>query len=442
MLLSLAISNYRSFKDEAVLDLQRRSFNTLRPREGQTWLENTWRRAAIFGANASGKSNFLRPLGLLNQAVKHSLANEATTRSLFDPHLRHTTTPTSFELEYVSEDVRYRWTLVLDRDGIAEESLYANPSSHFRKVFRRERGEVSFGNNLGLSPAARENIAQFMRPWALTMSAWRTVKDPGVYASALNWWNTLLPLILSDESDQSLRHQWLVQLVQEDPKWLSALRSVVAVADVGIDDIDVAEHAPEAIHQIQFEISSDGKAEIKTLDPAEINEYLRYLLFVHGSGDSTFSLPEEQESKGTRTWLNLAIPALFALTVGGVLTVDEIDGSLHPMLVRELVSYFASEELNPLGAQLLFSTHDVTLLGKHPNPALERGEVWFVEKVNSSSELIALDEFSVRDAHNVEKRYLQGNYGAVPLVDPSQLQLTLDDLRSDYLKAVPNKTTE
>lgn len=78
--------------------------------------------------------------------------------------------------------------------------------------------------------------------------------------------------------------------------------------------------------------------------------------------------------------MDLAIPALFALSVGGVLSIDEIDGSLHPLLLRELVSYFDNSELNPLGAQLLFSTHDLTLLGKSPAESLHRGEVWLVEK--------------------------------------------------------------
>lgn len=132
--------------------------------------------------------------------------------------------------------------------------------------------------------------------------------------------------------------------------------------------------------------------------------------------------------------MDLAIPALFALSVGGVLSIDEIDGSLHPLLLRELVSYFDNSELNPLGAQLLFSTHDLTVLGKSPAESLHRGEVWLVEKARSYSELIALDEFPIRDAHNIEKRYLQGTYGSVPISNTTELLHTLEALREKYTK--------
>ena len=90
----------------------------------------------------------------------------------------------------------------------------------------------------------------------------------GVYARELNWWNTLLPLILSDESDQSLRHQWIVQLVQKDPKWLSALRSVVVVADVGIDDI-VPNHYQPRRHLDEQELNglAASIAEVGVLQP-------------------------------------------------------------------------------------------------------------------------------------------------------------------------------
>nr|WP_018023390.1 ATP-binding protein [Corynebacterium ulceribovis] len=434
MLLSLSIQNFRSFGDETTLDLQRRSFKTQRPREGETWTENTWRRAAIFGANAAGKSNVLRALSQLNLSVKNSLTDERFVRRLRDPHLLRTDRPTSFELEYVNIDVRYRWGVTVDKQGVVEEYLEANPKSRWRLIFERDRDTVVFGPGSGLSHAAKENIEQFMRPWALVLSAWGTVKTPGKNAGALHWWTKLLPLIVTDSADQDNRHQWLVDLAKKDPSWLNVLRMVVSVADVGIDDIGIEEKAPEAIKSLNLIIQPDGKAEISQEVEADlIIEYLHYILFVHKSGDREFSLPEEQESQGTRTWMDLAVPAIFALAVGGVMSVDEIDGSLHPMLVRELVSYFDTPDLNPHGAQLLFTTHDLTLLGRHPVESLHRGEVWFVDKDESFSELVALDEFPVREVHNIEKRYMQGVYGAVPVANQRELLATVNVLRAKYL---------
>lgn len=437
MLLSLAISNYRSFAEEAVLDMQRRSFTTQRPRKDETWKQHTTRRAAIFGANASGKSNLLRPLGLLGEAVKHSLTNSEVLEALHDPHLLHKDEATSFEIEYVANDVRYRWSLVLDALGIASESLDANDSVRFRKVFERKRNEISFGPAADIKQAAKQNIEQFMRPWALVFSAWSTVKSPGKHGEAVQWWSRVLPLI-TGENDQYQRHQWLIKLAQRDPHWLSALKAVVRVADVGVRDIGIREEeVPKSVHNIHVVIQEDGTAELtQDLESEDIQEYLRYLLFEHSAGTHSFSLSEEEESKGTKTWMDLAIPALFALAVGGVLAVDEIDGSLHPLLVRQLVDFFDDPDLNTAGAQLLFSSHDISLIGRHPVEALERNEVWFVEKRDSRSELIALDEFPIRTAHNVEKRYLQGRYGAVPIAGNGELEKVLGQLRNKYLASL------
>lgn len=433
MLLSLSVSNFRSYGDEAVLDLQRRGFKTQRPRNGETWIENTWRRAAIFGANAAGKSNVLRALGQINNAVKFSLRADEFLKVLRNPHMLREKEVTSFELEYVYDDIRYRWGLVLDRVGVVEEYLDANQTSRWRKVYQRNRAEISFGNDIGISHAAKENIEEFLRPWVLVLSAWGTLRSTGKFGGAVAWWKGVLPLIVSSDADQDTRHKWMVNLARQDPNWLKVLKLVVNVADVGISDIGIEELAPESVRQIFVKFNDEGGAEVsENLNPDEINEVLRYLLFKHHAHGESFSLSEHEESQGTRTWMDIVVPAVYALAVGGVMVIDEIDGSLHPALVRELVSYFESEELNARGAQLLFSTHDLTLLGKYPTEVLNRGEVWFVEKSGSYSELIALDEFPVRSAHNIEKRYLQGQYGAVPNVYRSDLGAMLEKIRHNF----------
>ena len=157
--------------------------------------------------------------------------------------------------------------------------------------------------------------------------------------------------------------------------------------------------------------------------------YIKYIEFRHGDGIDAFSLSEEDESQGTRVWMDVAIPAYLALQKGSVLVIDEIDSSLHPALVRELIGYFGDPELNTNGAQLIFTTHDITLLGKHPVEALDREEVWFAEKHGVASTLVALDEFALREPHNIERRYFQGVFGAVPITEGSGLKMALDSMR-------------
>lgn len=105
-----------------------------------------------------------------------------------------------------------------------------------------------------------------------------------------------------------------------------------------------------------------------------------------------------------------------------MLLVDELDASLHPELVRYVVNLFASSELNTTGAQLIFTTHDVSLLGNSPTRLLQPRNVWFVEKDNTgNSELFSLDDFDNRPGNNSERRYMAGQFGAVPDIDDGLL---------------------
>lgn len=123
-----------------------------------------------------------------------------------------------------------------------------------------------------------------------------------------------------------------------------------------------------------------------------------------------------EESAGTRTWFKLVGPVLEALRLGSVLIFDEIDASLHPRLSAELVGLFASPETNPKNAQLIFTSHDASLLAR-----LNRDQVWLTEKnPRGATEIIPLTDFGgnrVRRSQNLEKAYLEGRFGGIPDVD-------------------------
>jgi len=209
---------------------------------------------------------------------------------------------------------------------------------------------------------------------------------------------------------------------------------MMTTADVGITDVSVKEEAlPEKLRQFHILINPEKtQVEISDTPPqgASFDEYLPYIEFQHEGDSDGFVLKEEDESRGTQVWIDSIVPALYALYHGALLIVDELDSSLHPTLLREFIHYFQDEETNTQGAQLIFTTHDLTLLGNHPTEALDRNEVWFVEKQQSISELIALSEYSPRDNHNIEKRYLQGVFGAVPITSSRGIAETLDALRA------------
>ena len=435
MLLSFTIENYRSFAHETTLDMQSPKFQTLRPRENESWNDLVLKRAAIFGANASGKTNIIKPLGILRNAIASSIRNEDLVKSLYNPHKLYKDDPTTFITEYEYEDVRYRWTLVLDKTGIVEESLYANAKRIWQLIFERERDTIVFGSGAQIPNAAQENINQFLKPTALCFSAWLTIKNPGRFIGAVYWWkDKILPLIHVSDPDREARHSWVMELASKNINWLKLLKLMMTTADVGITDISVKEETlPEKLRQFHILINPEKtQVEISDTPPqgASFDEYLPYIEFHHEGDSDGFVLKEEDESRGTQVWIDSIVPALYALYHGALLIVDELDSSLHPTLLREFIHYFQDEEINTKGAQLIFTTHDLTLLGNHPTEALDRNEVWFVEKQQSISELIALSEYSSRDNHNIEKRYLQGVFGAVPITSSRGIAEALDALRA------------
>ena len=435
MLLSFTVENYRSFAHETTLDMQSPKFQTLRPRENESWNDLVLKRAAIFGANASGKTNIIKPLGMLRNAIASSIRNEDLVKSLYNPHKLYKDDPTTFITEYEYEDVRYRWTLVLDKAGIVEESLYANAKRIWQLIFERERDTIVFGKGAQISIAAQENINQFLKPTTLCFSAWSTIKNPGRFIGAVYWWkDKMLPPIHVSDPDREARHFWVMKLTSKNMNWLKLLKLMMTTADVGITDISVKEEAlPEKLRQFHILINPEKtQVEISDTPPrgAPFDEYLQYIEFHHEGESDGFILKEEDESRGTQVWIDSIFPALYALYHGALLIIDELDSSLHPTLLREFIHYFQDEEINTQGAQLIFTTHDLTLLGNHPTEALDRNEVWFAEKQQSISELTALSEYSPRDNHNIEKRYLQGVFGAIPITSPRGIAEALDALRA------------
>ena len=454
MLLSFTVENYRSFAHETTLDMQSPKFQTLRPRENESWNDLVLKRAAIFGANASGKTNIIKPLGILRKAITSSIRNEDLVKSLYNPHKLYKDDPTTFITEYEYKGIRYRWTLVLDKAGIVEESLYANAKRIWRPIFDRERDTIVFGKGAQIPIAAQENINQFLKPTALCFSAWLTIKNPGRFIGAVYWWKKKVrPPIHVSDPDRKARHYWVMKLASQNINWLKLLKLMMTAADVGITDVSVKKK--EALPKSFREFLEKKQAEISGNPPQDISfakylqqyielhhegesddfilkdEYLQQYFEFHHKGESDdFILKIEDESLGTQVWIDSIFPALHALYHGALLIVDELDSSLHPTLLREFIHYFQDEEINTKGAQLIFTTHDLTLLGNHPTEALDRNEVWFVEKQQSISELIALSEYSPRDNHNIEKRYLQGVFGAVPITSSRGIAEALDALRA------------
>ncbi|KQB84426.1 AAA family ATPase [Corynebacterium oculi] len=435
MLLSLTLGNYRSFAAESTLDLMKRSFRRNVPAD-HNWAAVTEHVVGIYGANASGKSTVLLPLGLIQVAVAFSLRDPATTQALYTPHALHRDLPTAFQVEYVEAGVRYRWELRLSQAGVLEEKLEATESGHFRLIFHRQESTIKFGPQSGIPRAARENIEEFLTPWALTLSAWQVARSRGPYAGAVTWWQERLRT-LGVLRDRAQMHYTLMDMLQY-PSWMRASSAIIRAADTGVNSVrvdtqsvplppELAQHA----EALSAALAGESSTHVEALSEQEKQLIAQNLVFTHGSGEEQFELPEEAESQGTRVWFDLAMQATYALATGGVLSVDEADESLHPLLLASLIRLFTNRRTNASGAQLLFTSHDTTVLGNDLDTGITPSGIWLTEKQQGVSELIALDEFPYSPKHNIERRYLRGVYGAVP-APQRDIASEIARLRTEY----------
>jgi len=202
------------------------------------------------------------------------------------------------------------------------------------------------------------------------------------------------------------------------------------MADLGIADARVREDDVSAAERQQVREFVQEKF-VDTPDDereAQIEALVRDIFgsrqtveLIHRSSESGVPLPFQEESLGTKSWLAFVSYALDALDNGGALLVDELDASLHPVLIAEALQLFQNRRSNRFGAQLVFTTHDVTILGNTlERLKLARGQIWLTEKgEDGSSSLTPLSDYRPRKGEDLERGYLQGRYGGTPQVASS-----------------------
>ena len=437
LLLSFSVRNHRSLRDEAVLDLTRPSFRTLRPREGETWQDQTYPVAAILGANASGKSAIVDALWYARSAIMASasgwLSQKTMPRDAFALDDSSMSASSEFAFDFVLEGVRHQYRFEIDDEGVVGESLFDLPGARRRRLLLRDStGTVKLHPDLGsIGPVAKRELV-LSRALQLGRGGLEKIAGGllgGVMVLPLgedhrrSTAKNLAEILLSPEGAGESSREYVVSLLQ---------MADIGIVDAGLDEetlppelLEVKRH-PNLAQQKLFGAGDLVKSEESF--PGFLDDVVRNLWFEHqGDGSRPGRLSLERESAGTVAWLALVVPAVVTLQQGGVLVVDEIDSSLHPHLVEMLIGFFADEQKNPLGAQLICTTHDSYLISPQSGVNLEPEQIWLTEKGNDgASELYSLADFPRHKSANVAKRYLSGRYGGVPSLAPSFLGRVLD----------------
>jgi len=381
------------------------------------------RAAVIYGANAAGKSNLLRALETLRQVVQLSATGiQEGQRLPVTPFLFGTTpstSPSEFEIIFVADDgVRYHYYCALTPERVTKEWLVAYPQGRAQRWFEREfvveTGAQTwwFGPNFKAERAERKVWQDFTRDNALFLST--AIQLNNAQLRPVFTWITQKLIVLLPGINMNLFLS--LELLREESGRADVMQ-FMRTADVGIDRMELREEdmpssttsdLPAGALRFQLDIKlPPGAAPLK-------HKQLRVVTWHKREGSSEeVPLDLSDESDGTRKLFEFVGGWLGALKSGATLFVDELDRSLHPHMTRFLVSIFQSD-LNDKNAQLVFTTHDTTLLD---TDLLRRDQIWFVEKdAHRSSHFYSLLDYSPRKDEALERGYLKGRYGAIPFI--------------------------
>lgn len=403
------------------------------PPKGDSWAKHTQRVAGIFGSNASGKTTFLEALALLIRSIRdeHRSPSELHQPNRLFPGLNRQ--PTRYELEAVLDDVRWKYQVAVDSAGVQAETLTRWRKSRPVKLIERAGSKSIVA---GVPDILLESIS--VNPDVLFIHLARMFKSEAVmeFVNGLDRFLFIWP----DEVDKMARHNWLTNVLLGDRSWVKLAVETLKLADLGISGISIDEHQVPAkyiaIANAVSKILREGSGselgesgEIGELPEEELEQIAKSIVLQHvtPADGETVSFNLIDESRGTIAWLNTAIPAIYGLKKGAVVVCDELDESLHPVLVRELVEIFKNETINTKGAQLIFNTHDVTLLDRYPDSALGPHETWFTEKNASEGCVLYQIDKGIRKESNLAKQYFQGAFGSVPNINTADLYEVLTD---------------
>ena len=412
MLVDFRVKNYRSIKDDQTFSMVAASGNELEetntfllPKTKNVSLVKT---AAIYGANAAGKSNLLKALKTMKKIILES--NTRGDKLDLQPFLLHTDSidkPSEFEITFVFDEIRYQYGFTANSEKIIEEWLIAypkgRPQNWFARAYDKEKKdyEWQFGDKLvGQKQIWKEST----RSNALFLSTAVNLNSDQL-KPIFDWFADKLKIT----GIQGWSPTYTMQRCAEDDS-KEKIMQFLKTADMDIEDIEVELEEFDA-NKLPKDMPSDIKIELeKRMSGMEIPKETKFLHL--NNLNEKIALDYNDESDGTRKLFSFIGPWLDSLENGNVLLIDELHDNFHPLMVKYLIEMFHNNEMNKSNAQLIFTTHETSVLNQD---IFRRDQIWFCEKQNSATTIYPLTDFSPRKGvEDLEKGYLSGRYGALP----------------------------
>ncbi|WP_293149179.1 MULTISPECIES: ATP/GTP-binding protein [unclassified Microcoleus] len=416
MLIGFSVGNYKSFKETVTLSMVASSITEDdRELDENNVFEINHRlkllkSAAIYGANASGKSNLIAAVNFMKWFVlnssKETQVSEAIDIEAFRLSTETEKEPSFFEIVFLLEGKNFRYGFEINSEQVVAEWLFQSDEDSETMLFERNFDSFildDFPEGQGISNKTRNNalflsvVAQF---------------NGKLSGKILLWFSKTLQLI-SGLQDRQYRKETLESF--ENDRHRHDIIEFIKKLDLGIADIQIINKPVFIISQNTASYGGSYGSLYPTSEskPAVKTVHRKYDADGKQTAIEIFDI-EKHESEGTNKLFALAGLLLDTLRRGKILFIDELDARLHPLITRELICLFNSNETNPHNAQLIFTTHDTNLLS---SKAFRRDQIWFTEKDNKgATDLYSLVEYKVGKDASFERDYIIGKYGAIPFV--------------------------
>lgn len=417
MIIEFSVKNFRSIKEQQTLSLVKGKgdempenyFTPDNVKNGLPLLHS----CAVYGANASGKSNLIKAMAAMRKTVLGSARDLQRGDELpVQPFLFCETSknqPTEFEIFFIAEGVRYQYGFSLSATRIHEEWLLAYPEGRpqrwLSRVFIAET--QSYEWKLSRYLEGKKQVWQdATRPNALFLSTAIQLNNAQLQP-IYDWFKDCFQIIPNGK----LHSGFTASLCEED-EMKQKVTNFLKSADLDIRDVKIETE----IFNID-ELPAEMPASLKEMIISEIKDKVVFSVKTeHQSAQGQpIYLDIDEESDGTQKLFALAGPLIDILENGYIVCIDEFHNHLHPNIVRFLVTLFHNPKTNPNHAQLIFTTHETSVLNQE---IFRRDQIWFCEKDEQQcTTLYPLSDFSPRkDVENLERNYLAGRYGALPYI--------------------------
>ncbi len=451
MLINFYVKNFRSIRDEINLNMvsDGRYKNHLDHREPILGMDkHALKLAVLYGANAAGKSNIVRAIDFAQDMV---IEGETAIRRLAgNQFARRTDNPSEFQFQFQAEGYQFDFGFELNEQKVISEWLIVEGSEQSRResmVYERKGEELDIGKLTAFSDGKMTSeLLQTLSTLGIkdeelllnkVLESSAESKRGAILNAAINWFVHSLKIILPQSSFASL-----LTYLDNDARFRNWSAGFLSSVDTGIRELSVNKESidSDSIPSAFAETLQAGAPAIPlgpgielAADDSDSSRIVRRnLRSKHVSETEDFDLPFADESDGTQRFLEL-LPALYPhgqveQDRSTVYIIDELDRSLHPLLSRAFLQFFADASRDKQN-QLIITTHETHLMD---SDLLRRDEIWFVEKgIEQTSTLSSLSEFKIRNDLKLERGYLHGRFGAIPFVRGLEQLFELQDFESE-----------